>query len=113
MRSIFLLMLFLLVNVLVASAQAQQVYTSNEITAFNLPSAGDQAKNKGRKKKSTGKISQQQAAQKVKNRFGGKVLKVQNSKVDGHAGYKVKLLKHDGHIISVLVDGRSGKIKGN
>jgi len=49
-----------------------------------------------------------QAAQVVKGRLGGKVLKVQKKK----SGYRVKLIKVDGHIVSVYVDARSGRING-
>lgn len=49
-----------------------------------------------------------QAAQQAQRRFGGKVLKVQSLQ----SGYKVKLLKKDGHIISVFVDAKSGRISG-
>jgi hypothetical protein len=49
-----------------------------------------------------------QAAQQAQRRFGGKVLKVQSLQ----SGYKVKLLKQDGHIISVFVDAKSGRISG-
>lgn len=52
--------------------------------------------------------SANQAAQVAKSRFGGKVLKVQTKK----SGYKVKLIKQDGHIISVFVDAKSGRISG-
>lgn len=49
-----------------------------------------------------------QAAQQAQRRFGGKVLKVQSLQ----SGYKVKLIKKDGHIISVYVDAKSGQISG-
>ena len=52
--------------------------------------------------------SSQQAAQMAKGRYGGKVLKVQQTK----SGYRVKLLKADGHIVSVYVDGVTGRITG-
>lgn len=52
--------------------------------------------------------STRQAAQLAQSRFGGKVLKVQAQK----SGYKVKLIKKDGHIISVFVDAKSGRISG-
>lgn len=55
----------------------------------------------------------QQAARKVKGEVGGKVLKVQRTKVNGGPGYKVKVLKDNGHVISVKVDAKSGKVKGN
>ena len=44
----------------------------------------------------------------AKNRFGGKVLKVQKQK----SGYRVKLIKTDGHIISLYVDAKTGRISG-
>mgnify|MGYP005993491045 FL=1 len=50
-----------------------------------------------------------QAARIVKSRVGGKVLKVKN---DGRSGYKVKVIKDDGHIINVTVDAKSGRVKG-
>jgi uncharacterized membrane protein YkoI len=49
-----------------------------------------------------------QAAQLAKRKFGGKVLKVQPQS----AGYKVKLIKNDGHIISVFVNANSGTVSG-
>lgn len=52
--------------------------------------------------------SSQQAAQMAKGRFGGKVLKVQKQK----SGYRVKLIKTDGNIISVVVNARTGHISG-
>ena len=115
MRSVLLLVLFLSASLSLGQhkALAGDAVSSYQETGYDLPSSGDKAKKKERHKKSSGKISQQQAAQKVKQRYGGKVLKVQSSRVNGQAGYKVKLLKKDGNIISVLVDGNSGKIKGN
>jgi len=52
--------------------------------------------------------SSKQAAQMAKGRFGGKVLKVQKQK----SGYRVKLIKTDGHIVSVYVDAQTGRISG-
>ena len=52
--------------------------------------------------------SSKQAAQMVKARFGGKVLKVQKQK----SGFRVKLIKADGHIMSVYVDAKTGRISG-
>lgn len=53
-----------------------------------------------------------QAAQMVRARFGGKVLKVQSAKVGSHAGYKVKLMKDDGNIVSISVDAVTGQLIG-
>ncbi|MFT5816219.1 MAG: putative membrane protein YkoI [Psychroserpens sp.] len=55
-------------------------------------------------------ISAQQAARIVKNKFGGKVLKVNNSGSKKKPSYRVKLLKGNGYIISVNVDARSGRV---
>lgn len=52
--------------------------------------------------------SANQAAQMAKGRYGGKVLKVQSNK----SGYKVKLIKNNGNIISVFVNAKSGTVSG-
>jgi uncharacterized membrane protein YkoI len=52
--------------------------------------------------------SSKQAAKAAKGRFGGKVLKVQKQK----SGYRVKLIKTNGQIVSVYVDAKTGRIKG-
>jgi uncharacterized membrane protein YkoI len=57
-------------------------------------------------------ISSQQAAQIVKNRFGGKVLKVTRSKSSNKVTYRVKIVKSDGHVLTISVDGNTGQIKG-
>jgi len=54
----------------------------------------------------------QQAAQIVKARLGGKVLKVTKNKGNGQASYRVKLVKKDGHVVSVLVNAKTGKLSG-
>lgn len=53
------------------------------------------------------KISSSQAASIVKAQFGGKILKVKGTS----SGYRVKVLKSDGRISSVFVDGQTGRIK--
>jgi len=55
--------------------------------------------------------SAQQAARLVKNRFGGKILKVNRRKNNGRIGFRVKFIKKDGRIRSVLVDAHSGRIR--
>lgn len=57
--------------------------------------------------------SAQQATQLVQSRFQGKVLKVQSSKVNGHPGYRVKLLANDGVVFYVLVDAQTGSVSRN
>jgi len=53
------------------------------------------------------KISSSQAASIVKAQYGGKILKVKGTS----SGYRVKVLKGDGRISSVFVDGQTGRIK--
>lgn len=57
--------------------------------------------------------SAQQAAQVAKNRMGGKVLKVTKVKRGGRITYKVKLVKNNGHVVSVFVDAATGRLTGN
>jgi uncharacterized membrane protein YkoI len=52
--------------------------------------------------------SSQEAAQMARSQFGGKVLKVQKHK----SGYRVKLIKADGHIVSIAIDAKTGRISG-
>lgn len=57
-------------------------------------------------------ISAKEAARIVKNKYGGKVLKVKRVGSKNKLNYRVKLLKKSGHVISVTVDGNSGRISG-
>jgi uncharacterized membrane protein YkoI len=52
--------------------------------------------------------SSKQAAQMAKGRFGGKVLKVQKQ----NSGYRVKLIKTDGNIVSIYIDAKTGRMSG-
>jgi starvation-inducible outer membrane lipoprotein len=74
------------------------------------PLGGPLGSNVQRNVKAT--ISSQQAAQIVKKRFGGKVLKVTRSKSSTNLTYRVKIVKSDGHVFTVSVDGKTGQIKG-
>jgi uncharacterized membrane protein YkoI len=75
-----------------------------------LSAATMQVNHQGRSttKQQANVISSQQAAHMAKSRFGGKVLKVQKQ----NTGYRVKLIKNDGNIVSVYVDAKSGRISG-
>lgn len=57
-------------------------------------------------------ISQGQAAELAKSRYGGKVLSVAKSNNGGRITYRVKLLLDSGRVIIVSVDGQSGQIRG-
>ncbi len=55
-------------------------------------------------------VSSKHAAQKVQRRFGGKILKVQRKSYQGKSGYKVKLIKSNGNVISIWVDAKTGRL---
>ena len=54
--------------------------------------------------------NQKQAARKVQRQLGGKVLKAERLKKQGKQGYKVKVIKKNGNVISVWVDAKSGRV---
>ncbi|MCE9685252.1 PepSY domain-containing protein [Shewanella sp. AS16] len=58
-------------------------------------------------------MSAQQAVQLVKRQYQGKVLKVKAARVNGHPGYKVKLLSDDGMVFYVAVDAQTGRVMRN
>ena len=91
-------LIFFITISLPMSVTAQGSFAS----AINPIKANQQAKTQLRVK------SSKQAAQMAKSRFGGKVLKVQKQK----SGYRVKLIKADGHIVSVYVDAKTARISG-
>ncbi|PKI14933.1 hypothetical protein CXF71_13860 [Colwellia sp. 12G3] len=55
--------------------------------------------------------SSKQAAKIVQKQYGGKVLKVNKQKNNG--GYKVKIVKPNGQVVSKKVDAKTGKIEKN
>lgn len=95
---IYLSYLFLLAVIFSMSSIAH----GGTVLNANTVKANQQSKKQLRVKNS------QQAAQMAKSRFGGKVLKVQKQK----SGYRVKLIKTDGHIISLYVDAKTGRMSG-
>lgn len=56
--------------------------------------------------------SSQKAAKLAKSRVGGKVLKVQKTQINGNPAYRVRVLKKDGNIVPVVVDAKTGRVKG-
>ena len=52
-------------------------------------------------------ISREQAVNLAQQKFPGKVLKVQ----DKQQYYRIRVLQTDGRVITVLVDGQTGRIK--
>lgn len=51
------------------------------------------------------------AARIVKDRFGGKVLKASKKVSNGLVTYRVKLLKKDGRIVTITVDGHTARVR--
>ena len=83
------------------------VFTTWTISAMPLLNYSGAYVN-GANKKTLAISNSQQAARLVKSQYGGKILKVQRTK----AGYKVKVLKDNGHVISVTVNAESGRVSG-
>jgi uncharacterized membrane protein YkoI len=52
-------------------------------------------------------ISREQAAALAQKRYPGKILKVQAEKQH----YRIRVVQADGRVITVLVDGQSGRVK--
>ncbi|WP_448214236.1 PepSY domain-containing protein [Colwellia sp. MEBiC06753] len=65
-------------------------------------------KPKNQKRVNPNTISASQAANNARSKYGGKVLKVQQAA----GGYRVKVITTDGRVISVFVDGTTGRVKG-
>ena len=57
--------------------------------------------------------SREQAIQLVKRHYQGKVLKAQSSRVNGHPGYRIKLLSKKGVVFYVSVDAQTGRVSRN
>ncbi|RTR39173.1 peptidase M4 [Shewanella canadensis] len=57
--------------------------------------------------------SREQAIQLVKRQYQGKVLKAQSSRVNGHPGYRVKLISNEGLVFYVSVDAKTGSVRRN
>ena len=67
-------------------------------------------------KKSSNKlkvVSREQAIQLVKRQYQGKILKAQSSQINGHPGYKVKLISEKGLVFYVYVDAQTGSVRRN
>ncbi|NQY34752.1 MAG: PepSY domain-containing protein [Alteromonadaceae bacterium] len=77
------------------------------------PAAAERSAKSNQSQKALKVRSSQQAAKLVKQRYGGKVLKVSKKNVNGHSGYKVKLIKSNGHVVTIIVDAQTGRLSGN
>lgn len=53
------------------------------------------------------KVSREQAAAIAQQRFPGKIVKVQTDKQH----YRIRVLQADGRVITVLIDGQTGRVK--
>ncbi|MCT7941692.1 PepSY domain-containing protein [Shewanella sp. SP1S2-7] len=57
--------------------------------------------------------SAQQASSRAQSQYGGKVLRVQSSQVNGNPGYRVKLLSNDGVVFYASVNAVTGAVSRN
>jgi uncharacterized membrane protein YkoI len=103
MASLLTLIFYLLFPVAVAASQSQQSTIADN-------SAGKSAQQNTNKLKL---ISRKQALQLVKRQYKGKILKAQSSQINGHTGYKVKLISEKGLIFYVSVDAQTGRVSRN
>lgn len=97
---------FLLFLIMIAFMPQQTM--ANEHGKVFAPSGPRQH---AQQKQAVNQISKQQAAQIAMRVYSGKLLKVSKQQGKRSAIYRVKLLKDNGHIITILVDAQSGKIK--
>lgn len=59
-----------------------------------------------------GRTSLDEAVRKVRDRFGGKVLKASTQTRNGRAIHHIRLLTDDGRVRTVRVDAETGRILG-
>lgn len=102
MKLVLSLTLILFITFII-TASKQSIAQGSFATAITTIKANQQSN-----KQQLRVTSSNQAAQQAQRSFGGKVLKVKAQK----SGYKVKLIKKDGYIITVFVDAKSGQISG-
>jgi uncharacterized membrane protein YkoI len=101
-------LIFILFTAFMVTFSWQVVAQGNFATTISTLKTNQQSVNQQNSQQKLRVKSSNQAAQLAQSRFGGKVLKVQVKK----SGYRVKLIKKDGHIIAVFVDAKSGRISG-
>ena len=109
------------VNVIILSlilVTSSPAYAATSFAALALGSSISQHQVPGPKnqRQNTNNLivnSPQQAVQIAQRNYPGKVLKVQSSNVNGHPGYRLKLLTNDGVIFYVSVDATNGSVTRN
>jgi uncharacterized membrane protein YkoI len=57
------------------------------------------------------RITMGDAMNRVQQAFGGRIVQAQPASVDGHAGYRIKVLTTRGEVRVVYVDGETGAIQ--
>jgi len=57
--------------------------------------------------------SRDQAIQLVKGQYQAKVLKADTSQVNGHSGYRIKMISNKGLVFYVSVDAQTGRVSRN
>lgn len=57
------------------------------------------------------RVSMGEAMERVVRAFGGRVIQAQPATVNGHEGYRIKVLTARGEVRVVYVDGESGEMQ--
>jgi uncharacterized membrane protein YkoI len=104
-------LIFILFTAFMVTFSWQVVAQGNFATTISTLKTNQQSVNQQNSQQKLRVKSSNQAAQLAQSRFGGKVLKVLKVQAK-KSGYRVKLIKKDGHIIAVFVDAKSGRISG-
>ena len=91
------------------TGQAASAYLTSATTS-SMSIAGQSSKQGNRQLKVK---SRDHAIQLVRRQYPGKVLKAQSSQVNGHQGYRVKMLSSQGVVFYVSVDAQTGSVRRN
>jgi hypothetical protein len=96
--------------ILPSTAQSSSAAASMAVFSFNgLQHPGPQKQ----KQQNLVIKSAQQASSRAQSQYGGKVLRVQSSQVNGNPGYQVKLLSNDGVVFYASVNAVTGAVSRN
>lgn len=85
---------------------------SNAFNMLEAKTAGAFGSNANRQSEQALKVkSRKQATAMVEAKYKAKVLSVTASKVNGHPGYRAKLLDNNGIVFYVDIDAKTGQMK--
>jgi hypothetical protein len=108
-----MLSLMLAIPSLMCSGSSYATALHSSAGAQLSPGPNNNRQNNNQQNRSLVVTSAQQAVQIAQRSYSGKVLKVQSANVNGHSGYRIKLLTNDGVIFYVVVDATNGSVIRN